>query len=139
MPAGGIDQRLRLALDAAERAIARARELGMDVCVVVVDAGGRDLVTLRRDGAPWAALAPARAKACTSAAMKLPTAQLSELMGADPVMLRALAASPDLLAVPGGVPLFQHGECVAGLGVAGESYRDDQVIAEYAIALEVVP
>ncbi len=128
----GVDQRLRVACEAAQRAVARARELGMEICVVVVDASGRDLVTLRRDEAAWAALAPARAKACTAAAMKLPTAQITALMAADPVMLRALAASPDLLAVPGGIPLFLNGDCIGGLGVAGESYRDDAIIAEHA-------
>lgn len=133
------DRRLTLARGLCEAVVAEAVKLGFDICVVAVDSGGHPIALLRTDLCPYPPMESARRKAITAFAMKAPTAMMTELLQHDPVAKEALAASPDLLAVPGGFPLFLDGICVGGIGIAGGHYRDDNWIGEAAIAKVLGP
>ena len=113
--------------------------MGFDICVVAVDTGGHPVASLRTDLCPYAPLEAARRKAITAMSMKAPSAMMADLLTHDPLAATATAASPDLLAVPGGFPFFLDGICVGGFGVAGGHYRDDNWLGEAALAAVVGP
>jgi uncharacterized protein GlcG (DUF336 family) len=119
-------RRLQYIMDIADQAVAEAERLGLDVAVVAVDRGGRTILAYRTDLTSYNALEPARKKAVTAAAMGMPTSTVTGFTMADPIGQRAMAASPDMLAVPGGFPIIQDNICVGGIGVAGGHYTDDQ-------------
>jgi uncharacterized protein GlcG (DUF336 family) len=111
-----------------------AQQHNAHVALVAVDLGGHPVVVLRADRAPYAAIEAARRKAIAAAALQLPTAQLSEMCAADALMATAIAASGDMLVVPGGFPIIFDDRCVGGFGVAGGHYRDDDLIGRQALA-----
>jgi glc operon protein GlcG len=128
MGAIGIGRRLRLIMDIADEAALHAERFGFDFAIVAVDRGGRELLAYCSDLCSYNALAPARKKAITAAAMGMPTSSITAVTMADPIAQRALAASPDMLAVPGGFPIIQDGMVIGGIGMAGGHYTDDQQV-----------
>ncbi len=133
------DRRLALAKALCEATVAEAQRLGFDICVIAIDPGGHPIALLRTDLSPYAPMEAARRKAITAFSMKAPSAMMADLLGHDPLAATAMAASPDLLAVPGGFPIFLDNVCVGGLGIAGGHYRDDNWIGEAAIRAVVGP
>ncbi len=126
MDANGLGRKLALIVDIADQSIAEAERLGLDVAVVAVDRGGREILAYRTDLTSYNALEPARKKAITAAAMGMPTSTVTAFTMGDPIGQRAMAASPDMLPVPGGFPVIQDNICIGGIGVAGGHYTDDQ-------------
>ncbi len=128
-----MDPRLNFALEKLRRTLEAARRYGLDVSIVAVDASGHIIAAARRDLTSAASFEAARKKAFTAAAMKMPTAALTEMIANDPVSLRALQANPDLLAVPGGFPLVLDGVCIGGIGISGGAWHDDQMVGAEAM------
>jgi uncharacterized protein GlcG (DUF336 family) len=128
MGALGIGRRLQLILDIADKVIHQAERHGADVAIVAVDRGGREVLVYRTDLCSYNAIEPARRKAVTSAAMGMPTSVITGMTMPDPVGQRALAASPDMLAVPGGFPIMQDNVVIGGIGLSGGHYTDDHMI-----------
>jgi uncharacterized protein GlcG (DUF336 family) len=126
MAAAALGRRLSVMMEMADDVIAQAERLGLDVAVVAVDRGGREVVTYRTDLTSYNALEPARKKAVTAAAMGMPTSTVVAFTMMDPIGQRAMAASPDMLAVPGGFPVVLDNIVIGGIGVAGGHYTDDQ-------------
>jgi uncharacterized protein GlcG (DUF336 family) len=112
----------------ADQVVLEAQRRGIDIAIVAVDCGGREILAYRTDLTSYNALEPARKKAITAAAMGMPTSTVTGFTMGDPIGQRAMAASPDMLAVPGGFPLIQDNVCVGGIGVAGGHYTDDQLL-----------
>jgi uncharacterized protein GlcG (DUF336 family) len=133
------DRKLALAKALCEATLAEAQRLGFDICVIAVDTGGHPIALLRSDLCPYAPMEAARRKAITAASMKAPSAMMAEMLAHDPLAAAALAASPDLLAVPGGFPIILDQVCVGGFGVAGGHYRDDAWLGEAALAAVLGP
>lgn len=133
------DRRLSLAKALCEATLAEAQRLGFDICVIAVDTGGHPIALLRSDLCPYAPMEAARRKAITACSMKAPSAMIADLIQHDPLAAAALAASPDMLAVPGGFPILLDNVCVGGFGVAGGHYRDDAWLGEAALAAVVGP
>ncbi|MCG8442304.1 MAG: heme-binding protein [Caulobacterales bacterium] len=110
-----------------------SRSFGADSAVVAVDKGGHVIAAQRQDLASFAAFEAARKKATTAAALGIPTAMAAGFVAEDPIAARALHASPDMLAAPGGAPLIVENKVVGGVGVSGGHYSEDEQILERAL------
>jgi uncharacterized protein GlcG (DUF336 family) len=130
-----VNHRFHRLFDVSSAVVARMEELGNDGTVVAVDAGGRLVVVLRTDHAPFITLEPARRKAITAASMRVSTRNVAEMM-TDPLAAEALRSMGDALAVPGGFPVFLAGHCIGGIGIAAGHYNEDQAIGEYVLFAE---
>ena len=120
-------------VDETRNALARARQLSLPVAIVAVDRGGHIVTALRRDLAPYMVIETARRKAATAAAMNSPTTMVAEFAASDAIVQNALHNTPDILAVPGGVPIVIDGVCVGGIGVAGGHYSEDHEVLDWAV------
>jgi glc operon protein GlcG len=129
----GLGRRLAHILEIADEATRHAERMGADFAIVAVDRGGRDVLVYRSDLCSYNALEPARKKAITSAAMGMPTSVVTGFTMGDPVGQRAMAASPDMLAVPGGFPIMLDNVVVGGIGLSGGHYNEDHLILAKAI------
>ncbi|MEU0447796.1 GlcG/HbpS family heme-binding protein [Streptomyces tendae] len=127
-----------ISLDAAEEIIAaarkRAQRIGKAVSVAVVDAGGFVVAVRRPDGARPLTPDIARAKAYTAAVMQRPGKMLKKWQESQPVFFSQLSqlpgASMPILATEGSVTIKKDGEIIGGLGIAGGTADEDQVIAD---------
>jgi uncharacterized protein GlcG (DUF336 family) len=114
--------------------VAEAVDQGLDVSVHAVDMDGRTVVALRDDRGHFAAMSPARGKALASLMLRMPTNGAVPMMQSpDPVLVRAMSSVPDILVVPGGMPIYMNGEMIGAVGVSGGHYRDDHNICEKVV------
>jgi uncharacterized protein GlcG (DUF336 family) len=124
-----------LTLDKAEMivkgAIAKAKELGIIVSVVVVDAGGHPIAISRMDGARFLSADISRGKAFTAAAFQRESAQLS----GSPFFASAPQVGGGMIvALPGGIPIREGDEVVGAVGVGGGTGEQDVECAQAGIA-----
>jgi uncharacterized protein GlcG (DUF336 family) len=114
--------------------VGEAVDQGLDVSVHAVDMDGRTVVALRDDRGHFAAMSPARGKALASLMLRMPTNGAVPMMQSpDPVLVRAMSYVPDILVVPGGMPIYMNGEMIGAVGVSGGHYRDDHNVCEKVV------
>jgi uncharacterized protein GlcG (DUF336 family) len=121
----------------ADTAVAKARQAGIAISVVVADSGGHIVVIERMDGGRFHTVHSATTKAVCSASNKRPTsshgAQGQALDVAHALGL-ALAAGPERwTAMEGGCPVIVAGECIGGVGVSGGDWATDERIARESV------
>jgi uncharacterized protein GlcG (DUF336 family) len=102
---------------------AHASERGQSHGIAVVDLGGHLVAALRMDGNGWGIQAFAEEKARAAAAWGFPTAGMARAVEETP----GFADAPNVVAVGGGVPIFDAGgrERIGGAGASGEAAEDD--------------
>ncbi|HXZ55149.1 MAG TPA: heme-binding protein [Burkholderiales bacterium] len=120
-----------------DTAVAKARQAGIAISVVVADAGGNLVALERMDGGRFHTVHSATTKAVCCASNKRPTsshgAQGQALDVAHAIGL-ALAAGPGRwTAMEGGCPVIVDGECIGGVGVSGGDWATDERIAREAV------
>lgn len=129
-----------LTLERVERCLqqgkAKAKELGVNAAIVVVDAAGHLAGALRMDNALWVTPEIAQAKAVTAAAFRATTAELEERWKARPLFATSVVGlGPGRFLVgKGAVPIIEDGQVIGAVGVSGGIPADlDHQIAEAAV------
>jgi glc operon protein GlcG len=118
------------ALAALEGARAHAAELGVEVSMAVVDAGGNLLSFARTDGAMLVSIDAAIAKARTAAQTRLPTRLLQEFVdNGTPSLLAITQLTPAI----GGVPVTHQGVTLGGVGGSGAALHEDEAVAQAGV------
>ncbi|HJR50430.1 MAG TPA: heme-binding protein [Gemmatimonadales bacterium] len=124
------------------RGIARARELGFEVAIAVVDDGGHLVACDRMDGALWVTPEIARAKANAAAGFRASTLDLEERFTKRMLFADNVATLGDYAFVfgKGGVPVVESGRVVGAVGVSGAVPADnDHAIAVAAAGSPTIP
>jgi glc operon protein GlcG len=125
---------LQVAQSAIAVTIEEATRLLLRVAVVVVDRGGHDVAVARMDGVAYVNVEVARRKARAASAFATPTHVMTDMIGRDPLIASAFAATDDeLLVLAGGFPLAEVVTPVGGFGIAGGHYEQDQAIGEHVV------
>jgi len=126
---------MTLSLNDAKRLIAvattRAIALNKPVTIAVVDTGGFVIALERMDGARPLQPSIALAKAYTAAIMQRPALMLKGWADAQPGFFAQVArmGQHPIIATEGGIPI-KKGELLGGLGIAGGTGPEDQVLCE---------
>ena len=126
---------LKKALECIDKGIAKARELGFNVAIAVVDEGGHLVACHRMDDAFWVTPEIARAKANASAAFRATTQQLEERFATRSLFASNVASLNDYQFVfgKGAVPIVEDGRIVGAVGVSGAvPAENDHTIADAA-------
>lgn len=124
------------------RGIAKARALGFEVAVAVVDEAGHLIACDRMDGALWVTPEIARAKANAAAGFRASTQDLEERFTRRMLFADNVATLGDYAFVfgKGGVPVVEGGRVVGAVGVSGAVPADnDHAIADAAAGHPVIP
>ena len=100
------------------------------VTIAVVDDAGLLLLLERMDGARAQTAELASLKARSAAITHRPGKTWEETVKQRPGMLNF----PDAFPVQGGVPIFQQGEVLGGIGVSGVQSHEDEQVAFAGIA-----
>jgi uncharacterized protein GlcG (DUF336 family) len=115
---------------ASELAVETARERGVSVVVVVVDAAGELMHLVRMDGTKTTSIRIAIGKAWTAAMFQLPTEDYAERILPGGASFGIQNVFPgDMLALPGGIPIVIDGDCVGAIGLSGAPPEVDAEIA----------
>jgi uncharacterized protein GlcG (DUF336 family) len=120
----------RAILDACE---AKAREIGVDQCIAIVDPSGALLAFSRMDGGRAGSIEIAITKAVSAASRRRATA---EEAGGDVLMgLRlTLASKAHVTNIGGGLPIVVDGQTIGGIGVSSGTIDQDTVVADAGLA-----
>ena len=130
---------MSLNLSEAERildgSVAKAKELGFNVSIAVVDAGGHLLAFKRMDGAIWAGVFGSMGKAKMSAGLGMKSGIL-EGAADNPVIVGVALTqgSGSMIPAQGGVPVTRDGAVIGAVGCGGATAEGDEEIAEAGIA-----
>lgn len=111
------------------KAVSKASEMGVKVCIAVVDSGAHLVVFERMDSAFLGSVDIAIKKAKTSSLFPLESGQLGELIRNEELTGFALS-NEMLMGFPGGVPIFADGQQIGAIGVSGGSAEEDLAIAK---------
>lgn len=118
----------------ADKAIAKAREMGVQISLAVVDEFGQLVQMDRMDGASLMSPDIAEAKAVTALNFRRPTSLVAQQVNPD--ILRSIQASVhfNILAAAGGVPIYRNGDLAGAIGVSGATGEQDEEVASAGAA-----
>jgi uncharacterized protein GlcG (DUF336 family) len=124
-----------LAQKMVDRAVAKARELGVSENVVILDDGGNLKAFGRMDGAPLPTIEMAQNKAYT-ALFGISTQEFFNFIKGDPSLLAGVPTLSRIAAWGGGFPIKVKGEVVGAIGVSGApAVQNDVDCASAALTL----
>jgi uncharacterized protein GlcG (DUF336 family) len=116
-----------MALTIATGAVEDCKARGYAVAAVVVDRGGDTIVALRNDDAGPHTMENARRKAYTARTFRMTTEEFARRMENEPVR-RQQATLPNVIGIPGGVPIKVGNDVIGGVGVSGSPGVDEQCV-----------
>jgi len=123
---------LELSKKIIEAGEVKARELGKDFVMALVDSSGHLIAHVKMDDAIFASIDIALKKAYTSTALKMTTEDIAALVKPDK-SLYGLQNDPRYIVFGGGIPLVVEKEIVGAVGVSGGSVEEDIVIANACV------
>jgi len=118
------------AIRMAQKAAAKATEIGQPQCIAIVDASGDTIITLRMTGAKFLSQKSALTKARTAASNNAPSAAIP----ADFQPKIAAATQNNVTGLPGGLPIRHDGKLIGGIGIGSGSGDQDLACANAALA-----
>ena len=122
------DLSLAIATTIAQTALEKCTAQGYGVSVVVVDRAGDTMVALRGDKAGPHTMENARRKAYTARTFRIPTSQYAgKYAENDPVVAQQVTL-PNVIAIPGGLPIKVGDEVIGGAGVSGTPGVDEPCV-----------
>jgi uncharacterized protein GlcG (DUF336 family) len=121
----------RLILEGAET---KAREIGVDMDIAVVDDGGHLLAFIRMDRARVTSIDVAINKAFTAACARKPTHEYAAVAGAGgPAFGIHVSNQGRFMIFGGGLPVFIDGLIAGGVGCSSGSPEEDRTVAQAGI------
>lgn len=126
---------LATAQRALEAGLARAREMGVPVSIVVVDAGGHIVTSGRMDGARFLTIDIAYGKAHGCVGFHRTGQELAEWAKTVPAFASALATASHggFFPAMGSIRIEMNGDEIGAIGVSGGSGEQDHEIAQAGV------
>ena len=112
----------------AETAIDSCGAKGYAVSAVVVDRAGEVIVAMRADNAGPHTMENARRKAYTARSFRTSTTTYAKRFADNDPVVRQQVTLPNVIAIPGGLPVKLGDEVIAGVGVSGSPGVDEPCV-----------
>ena len=122
------DISLAVAQMIAQTAMEKCTSHGYGVSVVVVDRAGQTIVALRGDKAGPHTMENARRKAYTAMTFRMPTSQYAERYAENDPVVAQQVTLPNVIAIPGGLPIKAGDEVIGGAGLSGTPGVDEPCV-----------
>ncbi len=112
----------------AEAAIESCGAHGYAVSAVVVDRGGDVMVAMRADGAGPHTMENARRKAYTALSFRTATSVYAKRYADNNPVVHQQVTLPNVIAIPGGLPVKVGEDVIGGVGVSGSPGVDEPCV-----------
>jgi uncharacterized protein GlcG (DUF336 family) len=116
------------ALTIAQGTLESCAAKGYAVSAVVVDRAGETIVAVRGDNAAPHTMENARRKAYTAMTFKTSTTEYSKRFTDNNPVVRQQVTLPNVIAIPGGLPIKVGNEVVGGVGASGSPGVDEPCV-----------
>ena len=131
-------QKASITAAAAQRIIAAAEvkaiEMGIPMCIAVVDGDGTLKAFTRMDGAALLSVQIAQDKAYTAISWGMATHEWYDFVKDDPPLLHGIIKTDRLIVFGGGYPIKTDAGIIGGIGVSGGHYTHDMEVAQAGLA-----
>jgi len=131
-------QKASITAAAAQRIIAAAEvkavEMGIPMCIAVVDGDGTLKAFTRMDGAALLSVQIAQDKAYTAISWGMATHEWYDFVKDDPPLLHGIIKTDRLIVFGGGYPITTDAGIIGGIGVSGGHYTHDMEVAQAGLA-----
>lgn len=117
-----------LALTIAQTAVESCAAKGYAESAVVVDRDGETIVAIRGDNAQPYTLENARRKAYTAVNFRIPTAEYAKRYADNNPVVHQQVTLPNIIAIPGGLPIKVGTEVIGGAGASGSPGVDEPCV-----------
>jgi uncharacterized protein GlcG (DUF336 family) len=111
-----------------ETAIESCKSRGWNTSAVVVDRDGQTIVAMRGDNAGPHTMENARRKAYTANSFRQTTAEYAKKYAANNPVVMQQVTLPNVIAIPGGVPIKVGDEVIGGVGLSGSPGKDEECV-----------
>ena len=116
------------ALAIAQASVESCIAKGYSVTAVVVDRSGETIVAIRGDNAQPYTMENARRKAYTAANFRIPTAEYAKRYADNNPVVHQQVTLPNIIAIPGGLPIKVGPEVIGGVGASGSPGLDEPCV-----------
>ena len=131
-------QKASITAATAQRIIAAAElkaiEMGIPMCIAVVDGDGTLKAFTRMDGAALLSVQIAQDKAYTAISWGMATHEWYDFVKNDPPLLNGIIKTDRLIVFGGGYPITTDAGIIGGIGVSGGHYTHDMEVAQAGLA-----
>ena len=117
-----------VALTIAKGAVESCAAKGYAESAVVVDRAGETIVAIRGDNAAPHTMENARRKAYTAMSFRTPTSEYAKRFADNNPVVRQQVTLPNVIAIPGGLPIKFGDEVVGGVGASGSPGVDEPCV-----------
>ena len=117
-----------LAVTLAQAAIDACVAKGYPESAVVVNASGETIAAIRGDGSAPHTLENARRKAYTAMSFRLSTTEYAKRFADNNPVVRQQVTLPNIIAIPGGLPIKLGSEVIGGIGASGSPGVDEPCV-----------
>ena len=122
---------LEKARETVSASIAKAKELGVKMCIAVVDTGANLKAFARMDKAFLGSVDVAIKKARTAKLFDFNTEEIGKLSQPGGPLFGIENSNGGLITFAGGIPIRnKNGEVIGAIGVSGSMPQQDQMVAE---------
>jgi uncharacterized protein GlcG (DUF336 family) len=112
----------------AEAAVESCEAKGYGESAVVVDRAGEVIAALRGDNAAPHTMENARRKAYTALSFRLSTTEYAKRFASDNPVVRQQVTLPNVIAIPGGLPIKIGDDVIGGVGASGSPGVDEPCV-----------
>jgi uncharacterized protein GlcG (DUF336 family) len=118
----------QIARTIAEGAMESCTAKGYRVSVVVVGREGETIIAFRGDGSSPFSMENARRKAYTARSYRQPTSAYAKRYAENDPLVRQQLTLPNMIAIPGGLPIKAGEDVIGGAGVSGSPGVDEPCV-----------
>lgn len=117
-----------------DKAVEKSTEIGVKMCIAVLDSGGHLKSFTRMDDAWVGSIDIAVKKARTACYFAMPSGEIGKLSQPGSPLYSIEHSNDGLITFPGGLPIVDNeGMLIGAIGVSGDTVENDHIVAQAGV------
>ncbi|HSI27827.1 MAG: heme-binding protein [Methylophilus sp.] len=123
-----------VAQEIIEKAVEKSKQIGVKMCIAVLDSGGNLKSFTRMDDAWVGSIDIAIKKAKTACYFAMPSGEIGKLSVPGSPLYGIEHSNDGLITFPGGLPIVdEEGILIGAIGVSGDTVENDHLVAQAGV------
>ncbi|WP_124552112.1 GlcG/HbpS family heme-binding protein [Methylophilus methylotrophus] len=123
-----------VAQEIIEKAVEKSKQIGVKMCIAVLDSGGNLKSFTRMDDAWVGSIDIAIKKAKTACYFAMPSGEIGKLSVPSSPLYGIEHSNDGLITFPGGLPIVdEEGMLIGAIGVSGDTVENDHLVAQAGV------
>lgn len=123
-----------VAQEIIEKAVEKSKQIGVKMCIAVLDSGGNLKSFTRMDDAWVGSIDIAIKKAKTACYFAMPSGEIGKLSVPGSPLYGIEHSNDGLITFPGGLPIVdEDGILIGAIGVSGDTVENDHLVAQAGV------